>query len=75
MSSAVRSFTKIYEISGLNYACTEDWTLYRQICYFLDVLEKVLLLIRLQMTLVHLQASERKYTRTTPKHMKTYESG
>ena len=28
-----------------------------------------------QMILVHLQASERKYTRAIPKHMKTYESG
>ena len=56
MSSAVRSFTKIYhrnfEISwnlykkGINYASTEDWTLCRQICYLLDVPEKVLSLIR-----------------------------
>ena len=46
MSSAVRSFTKIYERSfeiswnfykkGINYACTEFAT------YFLDVSEKVL---------------------------------
>ena len=56
MSSVVRSFTKIYhrnfEISwnlykkGINYACTEDWTLCSQTCYFLDVPEKVLSLIR-----------------------------
>ena len=55
MSSAVRSFTNIYkrnfEIScnfskkGINCACTEDWTKCRQICYFLDVSEKVLSLI------------------------------
>ena len=32
---------------GINYAWTEDWTLCRQICYFLDVSGKVLSLIRL----------------------------
>ena len=56
MSSDVRSFTKIYHRNlkkswnlnkkGINYACTEDWTLCRQICSFLDVPEKVLSLIR-----------------------------
>ena len=30
----------------MNYAWTEDWTLRRQICYFLDISGKVLSLIR-----------------------------
>ena len=31
---------------GIHYAWTEDWTLRRQICYFLDISGKVLSLIR-----------------------------
>ena len=31
---------------GINYAWTEDWSLCRQICYFLDVSGKTLLLTR-----------------------------
>ena len=53
LSSVMRSFTEIYvrnfEISwnfSKRVARTEDWTLWRQICYFLDVSRKVLSLIR-----------------------------
>ena len=38
---------------GINYACTEDWTKCRQICYFLDVCEKVYRSLVLEMTLMH----------------------
>ena len=53
LSSVMRSFTEIYvrnfEISwnfSKRVARTEDWTLCRQICYFLDLSRKVLSLIR-----------------------------
>ena len=39
-----RDILKFYK-KGINYACTEDWTKCKQICYFLDVSEKVLSLI------------------------------
>ena len=86
MSSAVLRFTIIYkrnfEISwnfykkGINYACTEEWTWCRQICYFLDVSETFLSLNRFANDpLYTLEAAERKYARAISKHMKTYESG
>ena len=81
--SVMRSFTEIYkrnfEIScsfykkGIDYVWTEDWTLCKQICYFLDVSGKVSSLIRFAnypYTLYnHLNASRLQPFRKTWKHV------